>query len=766
MSTKVAAAERGVTIKLRDLNLDRDGDGIISPQEQKLLGQLKEMDVDGDGEIGLAELCSLGQGLQRERKNNSSLVKILWGVILLSILLVIVPVTDLAKLTASALDGYSKLKFTMGATTYSYGITGYNLDETSASQRTVTFFTARGDLIVISLDAGVSSAKVKKASGASIDIAGATTVAGRKLLQRGGGGGGVGGMGTSTTGDTTEVEVATTSSCATPDGAEWIAAADTPEQGYFQLCEYDTASESMCCHTADIDGFAPSDCGVVDSTRCKVATVADTDLSDVLGDGVIAPAAGYVAIYSVDASGTLTYSKTELTVDDPVLCKPLRYNRLCVYGEEADEEADDSTPTPDPMATTTPEPTADSYIGSMEDCEAFVALFDTTGDFDAVTGNCTGASDQANMVSFTPRGLEMITSLTRYFCMECVSVEEYHNDCSDTSAVPYDVVVHIYTNSLPNHYMSSNVGQLEDSELPDAKEVYLPFKPELVEDLETGTNAVSSQEDLDAILCDHGWVGSNYMSSRNVNNVGLDTDCDGVMDGKYDGVQTWSGIGLDGVELASGLSSNDYDPHYPSADGATFDAGDVEDIDGSLGHFSGSNLYHYHIASTVWADLTLNTTNYAGIGCDEIAECANVTVATSPNYSGQNAIAYFMLYGTGSGGYMNPNNPQITDQQDDELGPVIGIALDGRPIRGPAIYHSDTAEWKQVTGLDICNGRLPSAAGSTREYSYYATHTHPYINGCFGPGPGYSTTVDMVQTCTTNGPSGYPTAETDVLTLI
>eukprot|EP00951_Prasinocladus_malaysianus_P021358 scaffold176429_cov47-Prasinocladus_malaysianus.AAC.1 len=198
------------------------------------------------------------------------------------------------------------------------------------------------------------------------------------------------------------------------------------------------------------------------------------------------------------------------------------------------------------------------------------------------------------------------------------------------------------------------------------------------------------------------------MGTKTTKNVGLDTDCDGDMDGKYTGVSTWSGIGLDGVELASGLSSSDVDPHYPSLDGgATFDADEVEDIDGSLGHFSGSNLYHYHIASPVYADSNLDTTDMAGQSCSDINECANVTLSTSPDYSGMNQIAAYMMYGSdGTGGYMNPNNALITDQQDDELGPIIGLALDGRPIRGPAIYSSSSSSWEQVTGLDICNGRL------------------------------------------------------------
>ena len=777
----------------------------MDEEEKALLDQLKGFDVDGDGEIGLAELCSLGNQVQREKQNSANLMKIVWGVILLAVLLVVIsfvsafaaneaskdtkpsssgaletiggkvvstgalaqesPIMNLALLTPTALDGMTRLRFSVDSVTYSYTVTGYALDTISQSQRTVRFYTARGDVILVTQDAGQGTAQVKTTDGSTLDIGSATTeMSGRRLLQSGDDGSSA----TSSTGQDDTVVLTASNGCSYPSDTEFSSASADPGQGDYKICSYDGDLDRVCCYTADYEDFAIADCAGSD-TRCSITAVAGEDLSDIIA-GVIAPDEGYVSIYAVASDGSASLMSTVMTTSDPRKCYPRQYGYLCVYGEADDGSGDEATPTPAPTSapSTVPTVTADGFaVGSMEDCEDFIGRFSTTGEFDD-DGECAGLDDATLVLN---RGTSV---LTRYFCMECIAMETYHTEmqedpCTDTSAVPYEVVLHIYTNSLPNHHMNNNVGSVTNDDLPDAKEVYLPFKPALVESLETGTNAVESQDDLDSILCDHGWVGSNYMSAKSsaTNDIGLDTDCDGVMDGKYDGVSTWSAIGLDGVELASGLSSNDLDPHYPPGADGTYDSAEVETIDGSLGHFSGSTLYHYHIAATIYADLTVDTEDLAGASCNEIDECFTPTsVSTSPDFTGTNNIAYYMMHGTGSGGYMNPNNPLITDQVDDELGPVIGIALDGRPIRGPAIYSSATATWDQVYGLDICNGRLPSAATDTRQYSYYATTHHPYINGCFGPGPGYSTTVDFVQTCTWNPPSKYPTTSVDVLEIL
>lgn len=61
---------------------------------------------------------------------------------------------------------------------------------------------------------------------------------------------------------------------------------------------------------------------------------------------------------------------------------------------------------------------------------------------------------------------------------------------------------------------------------------------------------------------------------------------------------------------------------------------------------------------------------------------------------------------------------------------IIGIALDGHAIYGP--YNADHELWT-CEDHDVCNGRFfPEMDNS---YAYVATTTHPYLVGCWGPGP-------------------------------
>ena len=56
----------------------------------------------------------------------------------------------------------------------------------------------------------------------------------------------------------------------------------------------------------------------------------------------------------------------------------------------------------------------------------------------------------------------------------------------------------------------------------------------------------------------------------------------------------------------------------------------------------------------------------------------------------------------------------------------IGIAKDGHIIWGP--YKKNGKLWSAYE-LDVCNGAVIDGV-----YGYAATHFHPYVIGCWGPG--------------------------------
>jgi hypothetical protein len=58
---------------------------------------------------------------------------------------------------------------------------------------------------------------------------------------------------------------------------------------------------------------------------------------------------------------------------------------------------------------------------------------------------------------------------------------------------------------------------------------------------------------------------------------------------------------------------------------------------------------------------------------------------------------------------------------------TLGIAKDGRPVYTP--FHSNGKPYSDCE-VDICNGMM--IGGS---YQYVSTLFHPYIIGCYGPGP-------------------------------
>ena len=61
---------------------------------------------------------------------------------------------------------------------------------------------------------------------------------------------------------------------------------------------------------------------------------------------------------------------------------------------------------------------------------------------------------------------------------------------------------------------------------------------------------------------------------------------------------------------------------------------------------------------------------------------------------------------------------------------LIGLAIDGHPIYGP--YNEDHELWT-CEDHDVCNGHWFTDMENT--YAYITTSTHPYMIGCWGPGP-------------------------------
>lgn len=71
------------------------------------------------------------------------------------------PLSDLATLTSESLDKMTKLKYKLGGKTELFTVTGYSLQEMSASQRSVTFFTGRGATITCTVENSVVSPQLE-----------------------------------------------------------------------------------------------------------------------------------------------------------------------------------------------------------------------------------------------------------------------------------------------------------------------------------------------------------------------------------------------------------------------------------------------------------------------------------------------------------------------------------------------------------------------------------------------------------------------------
>ncbi|CAF1039341.1 unnamed protein product [Adineta steineri] len=171
------------------------------------------------------------------------------------------------------------------------------------------------------------------------------------------------------------------------------------------------------------------------------------------------------------------------------------------------------------------------------------------------------------------------------------------------------------------------------------------------------------------------------------------------------GLDTATGVAVDGVMMFTSDSANNYDPFFPPSGGT------AETVDSCLAHCQTAGIYHYHIAT----------------GCQVNPPTGNISSCAAVSACNSNIATY-----------------SISSFSSYQTKTVIGVARDGHVIYGPYLSSGT----RVTTGFDVCNGMFYDSIGN---YAYFATSTYPYLVGCFGPGS-YSS---FGPNCTTNGVSTY-----------
>lgn len=223
LDEKNIARQGTVAIKLSELakNIDIDGDGNIDEDEKRILDTLKEMDIDGDGNISLKELVNLGKQLNIAEEQRKTYKKFIFLILLFAVAAIsatflaclgaveaakdarpdgsgvmlttsvtgaskvvqtqahvdTIKITDLYKATYTTLDGVKNMGFQVGASFYSYTVTGFQQDLKGDGTSAVRFYTSRGDTIYITSTASLLELK----AGGTVDISAAATLT-RHLL--------------------------------------------------------------------------------------------------------------------------------------------------------------------------------------------------------------------------------------------------------------------------------------------------------------------------------------------------------------------------------------------------------------------------------------------------------------------------------------------------------------------------------------------------------------------------------------------------------
>ena len=259
-----------------------------------------------------------------------------------------VSIGEMARLTTSTLDGFTRLKYTIDGMVHSHVLTGYTASTLSTSQRAVTFYTARNEMVRVSVWNGDGRAEVVHADGTVADITAAKIDAGRRLLSSDNDQDGA-----ITDSDAmAETYIEPTTRCHSRCSNSW----KNPFMNNYQLCELFTEEVEagthyeVCCYEESYAHMDLAACGGEDS-RCRITAAAGSDLGHVY-PGLEAPSEGKVAIYTVDSSGSLTYQRTRDTTSDPALCQPLRWGYVCVYG--VDEDSPTAPPPPPPSPPPSP----------------------------------------------------------------------------------------------------------------------------------------------------------------------------------------------------------------------------------------------------------------------------------------------------------------------------------------------------------------------------------------------------------------------------
>ncbi len=313
---------------------------------------------------------------------------------------------------------------------------------------------------------------------------------------------------------------------------------------------------------------------------------------------------------------------------------------------------------------------------SLADCQAAASAFRTTISYTAT-----------NITATT--GVNVTCSATGVVCPGqnisgvCVWQRKLSAVCRNASGV---IKIRIQTNGLP----------------PRCASVPQGIFAELNADFEVNFNPTVSINSLNENLSTVSSLSQALCTLTSVSSV---PSASGYVSYGTTGLDSATGISVDGVMIFSPNSANDIDPFYPPVGGT------AESVDTCLAHCQTAGIYHYHISS----GCQVNPPNGSISACAMTSSC----ISSIANYS----IAGFSSYQTMT---------------------VIGVAKDGHVIYGPYL----SSNTRVTSGFDVCNGMFYDSNGN---YAYFATSTYPYLVGCFGPGnyPSFG------PNCTTNGVSNY-----------
>ncbi|CAF1335310.1 unnamed protein product [Adineta steineri] len=313
---------------------------------------------------------------------------------------------------------------------------------------------------------------------------------------------------------------------------------------------------------------------------------------------------------------------------------------------------------------------------SLSDCQTVASQFRTTINYTATTiTGTTGINVTCSASGVTCPG----TTINGV----CVWQRKLSAVCRNASGV---IKIRIQTNGLP----------------PRCAAVPSSTFAELNVDFEVNFNPDVSINSLNSNLNTVGSLSQTICTLTSMSSV---PSASGYVNYGTTGLDTATGVAVDGVMMFTSDSANNYDPFFPPSGGT------AETVDSCLAHCQTAGIYHYHIAT----------------GCQVNPPTGNITSCAAVSACNSNIATY-----------------SISSFSSYQTKTVIGVARDGHVIYGPYLSSGT----RVTTGFDVCNGMFYDSIGN---YAYFATSTYPYIVGCFGPGnyPSFG------PNCTTNGVSTY-----------